>query len=124
MNKLEQAHQEHLAEEAKKAKHLTTDNLYKVLNIKGIENLDSLPMVDCELSPSDLITWAVNEIKRLKASNEHLDKENERMENSLTYLLESGSVSDRDGVQKARWGLGLEVENEEAVAALKPRFSN
>lgn len=123
-NKLERAHQEYIEEKARKSKHLTVDNLYKVLNIKGIENLDELPMGDCDVSASDLVKWAFDKIKSLTESNERLDKENDRMANALDYLLESGSVSDQDGVKKARWGLGLEVEDEEAVAALKPRYSN
>lgn len=59
----------------------------------------------------------------LREENSRLNSENERLVNALDYVLESGAITSRDGVEKAKWGLGLEVENEAEIAALKPRFS-
>ncbi|HAS8195740.1 TPA: hypothetical protein I7682_17820 [Vibrio vulnificus] len=61
-------------------------------------------------------------VKKLERAD-HLDSENDRLVNALEYVLESGAILERDAVAKARWGLGLEVENEQEIAALKPRFS-
>jgi hypothetical protein len=116
LEKMEQSHQNFLEEKSKKARYLNVENLSKTLNIKGIERLDELSMPDCSISASDLIDWAVKKIAQL-------EDENDRMANALDYVLESGSVGDFDGVQKARWGLGLVVEDEQRIAALKPRFS-
>lgn len=116
MDVLIEIHQEHKENEAIKRKHLSVENLYKALNVKGIENLENLDMGDCELSVSDLIAWSVSTVK-------NLDAENERMASALDYILESGAILERDAVEKARWGLGLEIENEQEIAALKPRFS-
>ncbi|MBV7300234.1 hypothetical protein [Enterovibrio paralichthyis] len=60
----------------------------------------------------------------LEAKIQRLNAESDRLTNALDYVLESGSISGFDAVQKARWGLGLEVENEAEIAALKPRYSN
>lgn len=54
---------------------------------------------------------------------DRLDAENERLVNALQYIYESGILLDQDVLDKARWGLGLEVETPEEIAALKPRFS-
>lgn len=54
---------------------------------------------------------------------DRLNAENERLSNALEYIYESGSLLNEDVVEKARWGLGFEVENEKEIAALKPRFS-
>ncbi|NOI31874.1 hypothetical protein [Vibrio coralliilyticus] len=60
--------------------------------------------------------------KKLEQAD-RLDAENERLANALEYIYESGSLLNQDVVDKARWGLGMEVENEQEIAALKPRFS-
>ncbi len=54
---------------------------------------------------------------------DRLDSENDRLVNALEYVLDSGAILDHHAVEKARWGLGLEVENEQDIAALKSRFS-
>lgn len=61
-------------------------------------------------------------VKKLERADK-LDAENERLANALEYVYESGNLTCADVVNKARWGLGLEVENPEEIAALKPRFS-
>lgn len=62
-------------------------------------------------------------IAALEAEILRLNEESERLTNALDYIYQSGEAMSRDAVQKARWGLGLEVENEAEIAALKPRFS-
>lgn len=47
----------------------------------------------------------------------------DRLVNALDYIYQSGVLTNDDVVAKAQWGLGIEVENPDAVAALKPRFS-
>ncbi|MFL7013556.1 hypothetical protein [Enterovibrio norvegicus] len=59
----------------------------------------------------------------LEAKIQRLNAESDRLTNALDYILESGQISEFKAVQKARWGLGLDVENEAEIAALKPRFS-
>jgi len=71
----------------------------------------------------DVSLDVAQELVRKLALLEKLDAENDRMANALDYILESGAIHQRDAVEKARWGLGLEVENEQEIAALKPRFS-
>ena len=44
----------------------------------------------------------------------------DRLYNALNYVYESGYLRN-EADEKARWGLGLEVENETEVAALQPR---
>lgn len=61
-------------------------------------------------------------VKKLEWADK-LDVENERLANALEYIYESGSLLNKDVVDKARWGLGIEVENPEEIAALKPSFS-
>ncbi|EJX5614663.1 hypothetical protein OEA42_004005 [Vibrio parahaemolyticus] len=61
-------------------------------------------------------------VKKLERAD-RLDVENERLVNALDYILESGYISSFEAEQKAKWGLGLIVENEQEIAALKPRFS-
>ena len=60
-------------------------------------------------------------VKKLERAD-RLDAENDRMVNALDYILESGSISTFEAEQKAKWGLGLIVENEQEIAALKLRF--
>lgn len=47
----------------------------------------------------------------------------DRLVNALDYIYQSGVLMNDDVVAKAQWGLGMEVENPDAVAALNPRFS-
>lgn len=47
----------------------------------------------------------------------------DRLINALDYIYQSGVLMNDDVIAKAQWGLGMEVENPQAVAALKPRFS-
>lgn len=116
LNVLDIQHQQYQKEQALKLGHLKPENLSKVLNIKGIENLDDLKFDDCSVSASDLIAWAVKRIN-------YLDAENERMSNALEYVLESGAFHSYHAEQKLRWGLGIKVENEPEIAALKARYS-
>lgn len=44
----------------------------------------------------------------------------DRLYDALNYVYESGYLRD-EADEKARWGLGLYVENEKEVAALQPR---
>ena len=60
-------------------------------------------------------------VKKLERAD-RLDVENDRLVNALDYILESGELS-FTSAQKAMWGLGLQVEDEKQIAALKPRFS-
>ncbi|WP_045391984.1 hypothetical protein [Vibrio rotiferianus] len=61
-------------------------------------------------------------VKKLERVDK-LDAENDRLSNALEYIYESGSLLNKDVVDKARWGLGIEVDNPEEIAALKPRYS-
>ncbi|EMY6611176.1 hypothetical protein ABCL16_003432 [Vibrio parahaemolyticus] len=71
----------------------------------------------------DVSLDVAQELVQKLAIFEKLDAENDRLVNALEYVLESGAILECDAVAKARWGLGLEVENEQEIAALKPRFS-
>lgn len=72
---------------------------------------------------TDMSLDVAQELVQKLAHLEKLDAENERLTNALDYLLESGALSSFDDVQKAKWGLGLQVEDEQRIAALKPRYS-
>lgn len=65
----------------------------------------------------------LNSIDELQEQLKTLNTENDRLVNALDYILESGSISSYEAEQKAKWGLGLMVEDETFTAALKPRFS-
>ena len=43
----------------------------------------------------------------------------ERLVNALDYIYHSGVLMNDDVIAKAQWGLGMEVENPEAVEALR-----
>ncbi|WP_182038774.1 hypothetical protein [Vibrio alginolyticus] len=45
---------------------------------------------------------------------------NDRLYDALNYVYESGYLRN-ETYEKARWGLGLEVDNETEVAALQPK---
>jgi hypothetical protein len=45
---------------------------------------------------------------------------NDRLRDALNYVYESGYLRN-EADEKARWGLGLFVENESDIAALQPK---
>jgi hypothetical protein len=71
----------------------------------------------------DVSLEVAQELIRKLARFETLNAENDRMVNALDYILKSGAIHQRDAVDKVRWGLGLEVNNEHEIAALKPRLN-
>ncbi|NOI31826.1 hypothetical protein [Vibrio coralliilyticus] len=72
---------------------------------------------------ADMSLDVAQELLETLARIKRLDTENDRLVNSLDYILESGSIASFEAEQKAKWGLGLDVEDESKIAALKPRFS-
>lgn len=100
-DELDRKHQEEIAT---KEKHLNKENLLKVLNIKGIERLDSLVMDDCEIDASDLIRWVVSKVDKL-------EKENERLTDALVCIYDGGYIQSKEAENKVRLALGLELLN-------------
>lgn len=82
-------------------------------------------VLNAPCKPNDVmaVTQLKDAAERASERIKKLDAENERLANALEYIYESGILLNQDVLDKARWGLGLEVENPEEIASLKPRFS-
>lgn len=74
LNYFERLSLKHEEEEAARSKHLTVENLRKVLNVRDIENLEYFNFDGCKVHPSDLILWAAKRIATLEEENSRLSE--------------------------------------------------
>ncbi|WP_162929902.1 hypothetical protein [Vibrio sp. Evd11] len=81
-----------------------------IVEVLGVAKHEDSP--DYEIIKIKLVT---------KGDIEVLTEKNKRLFDALNYVYESGYLRNEVD-QKARWGLGLEVENETTIAALQPRI--
>lgn len=86
------------------------------LDVEGAFIVEVLGVAKYEESPD----YEIVELKPVSESLEALGAQNQRLYDALNYVYESGYLRN-EADEKARWGLGLEVENETEVAALQPR---
>lgn len=87
------------------------------LDVYGAFIVEVLGVAKYEDSPDYEIIKLVTKGENVEV----LTEKNKRLFDALNYVHESGYLRN-EAAQKARWGLGLEVENETTIAALQPRI--
>ncbi|MCT8865416.1 hypothetical protein [Shewanella xiamenensis] len=101
--------------------------MYHALGLSDEQIWESLPRLRNtfgELSKTLSLAEIGQKIADVLNSDKSLSERYERVYNALDYIYESGELSSRHAVEKAKWGLGMDVDNEVEVAALTARFSD